>query len=582
MWVNTRLPASVELRGENEVPQLSTWPPGQRLPIVCRHANVAAQRPATDHFAAEYRGHYGWFPGSTDREVPVVDIHKFAQQFALVFSHSSVYGANHKVTTGSIKSSYQLLSNALEQDTSVSISVVDDVLNINQSPIRTTTPAIKALIERLTLLGIASFSLQRGLTADSYHSVIELLHASAAEMKEAGGFGAVVKALGIPNVEAKRVFFQQVTEDDIVVSKEKLAEKVGITPGSESELIRFLEGKSEDLDGKAAAKIEAVTKDPSVVADAVMQASDASEVIPDEEKVENLVGCVKRLYAQLSKGPRAKTQKGKKELLKFFNSLEKDITSKLDSEAGVKDEAVLGQVANVFEEMTDALTIDSLVAEYGKKQGAIEKSETRLLRYIKAKGEGILSDSAFLERLEAEGVSKEKLNELLGRSGIAVGDEAVGDAARVLKVLTSLAAQVEEQFGTDGAGGGSRWGEGVDGMVGSLAAAVSGVATKAETVVAAFAKKAEQNNGLTKKDILEFLAEMGQELRQPLSVINCTLSLVGEGSLGAVTDQQKKMISLATDSAQRLEHLTDKLVDISGVPMALVPDSRILGDMYDR
>jgi signal transduction histidine kinase len=119
-------------------------------------------------------------------------------------------------------------------------------------------------------------------------------------------------------------------------------------------------------------------------------------------------------------------------------------------------------------------------------------------------------------------------------------------------------------------------------MVGSLAAAVSGVATKAETVVAAFAKKAEQNNGLTKKDILEFLAEMGQELRQPLSVINCTLSLVGEGSLGAVTDQQKKMISLATDSAQRLEHLTDKLVDISGVPMALVPDSRILGDMYDR
>ena len=511
-----------------------------------------------------------------------MDINTFAQQFSLVFSHSSVYGANHTVTTGYIKSSYKLLMSALEKEEGVNISVVDDVLNINQSPIHNTTPAMQSLVERLTSLGIASFTLQRGLTAQSYESVIELLHASPDEMKAAGGFGMVVKALGIQNIEAKRVFFQQVTEDEIVVSKEKLAEKVGLPPGSESELIDFLTGTSGELGDKAAAKIEAATGDPAAVADVVMQASDVNEVIPDEEKVENLVGCVRRLYGQLSKGPRAKTQKGKRELLKFFNSLEKDIASKLDSEAGVNDQDVLGRVSNVFEEMADALTIDSLVAEYGKKQGAIEKSEHRLVRYIKAKGEGILSDGAFLEKLEAEGISKETLAELLAKSGIVVGATAEEDAERVLKVLESLARQVEEQVGEMGGAGASHGGEGVEEMVGSLAAAVSGVATKAENVVAEFASKAAQNNGLTRKEILKFLAEMGQELRQPLSVINWSLCLVAEGALGAVTDQQKKMLSLATDSALRLEHLTDKLVELSGVPIALIPDSRILGDMYDR
>lgn len=511
-----------------------------------------------------------------------MDTNTFAQQFSLVFSHSSVYGANHTVTTGSIKSSYKLLMSALEKEEGVNISVVDDNLNINQSPIHNATPAMQSLVERLTSLGIASFTLQRGLTAQSYESMIELLHASPDEMKAAGGFGMVVKALGIQNIEAKRVFFQQVTEDDVVVSKEKLAEKVGLPPGSESELIDFLTGKPGEVGDRAAAKIEAATGDPAAVADVVMQASDVNEVIPDEEKVENLVGCVRRLYDQLSKGPRAKTQKGKRELLKFFNSLEKDIASKLDSEAGVKDQDVLGRVSNVFEEMADALTIDSLVAEYGKKQGAIEKSEHRLVRYIKAKGEGILSDGAFLEKLEAEGISKEKLAELLAKSGIVVGATAEEDAERVLKVLESLARQVEEQVGEMGGAGASHGGEGVEEMVGSLAAAVSEVATKAENVVAEFASKAARNNGLTRKEILEFLAEMGQELRQPLSVINCSLCLVAEGALGAVTDQQKKMLSLATDSALRLEHLTDKLVEISGVPIALIPDSKILGDMYDR
>ena len=41
------------------------------------------------------------------------------------------------------------------------------------------------------------------------------------------------------------------------------------------------------------------------------------------------------------------------------------------------------------------------------------------------------------------------------------------------------------------------------------------------------------------------------------------------------------MLDLAFTSGERLKHLADKLLSITGVPETATPDAGILGDIYD-
>ena len=74
---------------------------------------------------------------------------------------------------------------------------------------------------------------------------------------------------------------------------------------------------------------------------------------------------------------------------------------------------------------------------------------------------------------------------------------------------------------------------------------------------------------LTRKRMLTILAEIVQELCQPLSVINCALGTIGGGHLGDVTTAQADMLQLAGEGAAKIEVLIDNLRNISGLPDTL-------------
>ena len=80
--------------------------------------------------------------------------------------------------------------------------------------------------------------------------------------------------------------------------------------------------------------------------------------------------------------------------------------------------------------------------------------------------------------------------------------------------------------------------------------------------------------------IIATIAEICQELRQPLAVVNCTLGIMTSGMLGTLTESQRDTLRLATDSGQRLALLVDKLVAISGVPASLAPDQDLIKKLY--
>ncbi len=85
---------------------------------------------------------------------------------------------------------------------------------------------------------------------------------------------------------------------------------------------------------------------------------------------------------------------------------------------------------------------------------------------------------------------------------------------------------------------------------------------------------------LSREELLESLAEINQELSQPLTVSSALVELLSSGRFGDVDEKQREVFSLATSSLQRLEAVVRYLQRLSGVPVNLSPDARLLSEVY--
>lgn len=92
----------------------------------------------------------------------------------------------------------------------------------------------------------------------------------------------------------------------------------------------------------------------------------------------------------------------------------------------------------------------------------------------------------------------------------------------------------------------------------------------------------ERSGVISRKRLFEILAEIGQELCQPLAVINCTVETILSGMLGDINKVQREMLDLSADSVQKLKILIDKIIAIAGVPDALVVDKEIQSSLYQK
>jgi len=94
------------------------------------------------------------------------------------------------------------------------------------------------------------------------------------------------------------------------------------------------------------------------------------------------------------------------------------------------------------------------------------------------------------------------------------------------------------------------------------------------------AKPGESKTPMARKRLMVLLAEVVQELCQPLSVINCSIDMIKSKHLGEVTDPQLEMLNLASISGERVRILVDKLLELSGLPRTLTPNSGIQSSSY--
>jgi hypothetical protein len=86
---------------------------------------------------------------------------------------------------------------------------------------------------------------------------------------------------------------------------------------------------------------------------------------------------------------------------------------------------------------------------------------------------------------------------------------------------------------------------------------------------------------MTRGRLITILAEVVQELCQPLSAITCSIDMITSRTLGDISQPQADMLNLAYDSAGKIRTLVDNLEKIAGLPTTLSPDEEIQKALYE-
>lgn len=512
----------------------------------------------------------------------------------LVFSHSTLYGLSHAVTARAINECFKILGEILLEKEAINISVSEENLLVDGMPMTDITPAVSAIALRLSSLAIASFSLTRGITAEEFGNVVELLQATPDDMRNAGGFASIIHAVGLSHVQSRRVTIQQVTEDEMVVSKEKLSQAIGKVDAED--VLKFLKADGDSVSPGISEHILAGAADVQQIGELVMQVSGLVDGTDPAGRSDRTIGAIRRLYDNMAGSPAGRTQKGKKALVKFLEQLEGVLIENMRKSCGGEQPDAEARIVRALEEMKDELRIDSLAAEYAKKRSAISASEKRILRYIETVGWEVVQKTGLKDRLAEEGLTPDEWQDLLEKSGIA--DDFAGAAAEHSTAEAERAAVASDladslsRLGAAGSAGPPDPAAAaidpaeLDRMVAQVGDAVAKLVDQTEQKIEQFTHKVGGSGegrpalGISRKAILEFLAEIVQELRQPLSVISSVVDSMKSGALGNLSPHQIAMLNLAGNSTERLDLLIAKLAEVSGMPRSLVPNAKILGAVY--
>lgn len=271
--------------------------------------------------------------------------------------------------------------------------------------------------------------------------------------------------------------------------------------------------------------------------------------------------------------------------------VEKGRVFDLDSELLAIDDGDLPAAGMGISPVPGALDISAKAAHYLEQRSEIMRQHSAMVDMVRRCTEDPSSLEALRRELVGSGLSEAEWRVLLaeggGDSGARHDDKTI---ARLLSSVQELAAKRSER-GTD-AQAMTHALEAIGREVESLIRHTQGQATSlAQRVEADRGKVAEieqhaRDSGvglqLSREELLGSLAEINQELVQPLTTSSVMLQMLSTGKMGALSDSQRDVLRTATEGMDRLEKLIAYLQRISGFPVELCPDQSLLSEVYGK
>jgi hypothetical protein len=509
---------------------------------------------------------------------------------------------------------FALVTGVLTRCPEIVFRMVKDDLTVNGVAVPADDRLAQNLRERMKALQVDNFAFMRGLGANSLAGLLEVLSAEATAIATTGGFTKALAGRKVANVSSRTIVYREVTEDEVVVARTEMDKASRVLDQSRdvrdrvTNVASALERiKGADESNEAVSALKEVAEDAQRLAELVMEAARAEKEEAEDAVRETLAGtlvaCVRRAFDTLMQDEAAQTQKGKKDLQKRLRAFEQEMQEMLGKIDDTDQASCRQAVRQVIEDVDDELQIDTLAAEYLRRLKAIEKTEKRLQRYMQSKGDA-LPASELGARLIEGGIDPLRLRALadVGNAGAdatpggeglaAVSGAAITQLATTLsrmeKLVTDLAAQPDAGHGQVLAGVVSQISTEVGQMAAGAAKRMAAIADEiqADAQAAEAAETAARKQGhsvqLSRKRLLDMLAEVVQELAQPLAVINCSVDMVRSQKLGELVESQQQMLTLVAESSERLKGLVAGLQRIVGVPATMSPDRALLDQVVGR
>lgn len=536
--------------------------------------------------------------------VPIIpqDAENVVRAIGLVFNNMSLYSPEHSVTKTAIKDCISTLESTLDRYGTLSFLIAEETLSINDFNIELKNPLMKMFVSHLAAREIGNFTLSKGLTEKELNELLDVLGSKPSELHQFGGLAAAIEKFGLKHIHVSKITYKQIAEDELVISKDQLDELAEGAGASSETIVAFLKGEIDSGEGLAESMSD-MASDADKLSELILKAADIGESPADLSSGETMgdmvVGCLKKFRESIENDPSLKTKKGKKSLEKTLLLLEKELIEKMRASAQDCSELDEKAISEAVETMVDELEIDTLAGDYMKKRNAIENNENRILRFIRSKGLDKIQDTDLEEKLMSGGLSLEGWHELLAKSGAGngIGTGAAGGIAAVghLAMLLEKMEDDIQKLQDKGEGTGEDAGSEFSGLMKDVGQEVEKMVFQTEKKIQKLVVQVKEDNSedagtagkkgekaLSKKKLLEMLAEIVQELCQPLAVIHCSIEMMLGGCIGEISEQQTEMLSLADESGKKLQQLIDHLLEISGVPTTLKPDQEIQASVYDK
>lgn len=521
------------------------------------------------------------------------------RSFAFVFANGRTYGFQHKVTQEAMAHVAQALSTYQRVFGELAFSIHDGSLVLFGETVEHPSASLSGLIRQLSDLGVNSLSFGVGLTPAELVSWFQIVISGM--RPGAAGFGALLASTGLSHISADQYRYQQVSKDEVVAKKDVvgIGRQRNATPLKTAR--RLLDSTPP---GQALPPLGIRVEDEEIFGDLVKLAMPPpeSDVHGAESLADEAVDRMERLSGGLLAHPMNRTQNGRKTLRKLLKAVEEKMADRLQR-LGADIDAV-ERLASKVKELVENLAVDGIVAKYVKLRGELEGTEAKLTRRIRRskKTAGVDGAKEIGERLLSAGLPEEIVQDLLETAsksggkgkgkgpGNGAGDgagtgsgkgEAVeadpvkensGEAPRDDSPLTVLLARLKKT--PPGSGDlSSLVGDILTEMNKSLLTTQERAKEQLETLKRKIAIPFDKPEGdrMSRKELFRMLSELGQELKQPLTVVVGAAQMLTGDYFGSISEEQKMAINLISESATELDTLIGHFISIVGLPVSLTP-----------
>lgn len=499
---------------------------------------------------------------------------------------STTYGENHSAAISAVETTASAMNQLFEKRAHLKIGTCDSILMIDEIATKTTGTLMIALERRLERLKIHCLSIKQGITKTEIQQLVHLLTLKKPSDFQYGINLTHLPHINYPNAQSSTHKTENITPTNNTTNKTNTTKNVPNTPQAPSSLAKinikqtlaFLKGETGADTPETIQEFEEMALIPSQLASALTNsiAICYSTAGASEKSLRQItLDFLKKTYNTLRNRPVFQSSEGKEKLSKALQGFEKSFLMELHSKP-LKNNVELDQEIILFiKTMKESLDFEAAAIQYHNHMLAMEKEKETMLSFCKNHGEKTanhLIANTKLPLAQWHQVIAEDVGHDTSGQNSDNSEQNVDDSLATVFEKLEHAIQDNELHEEEVKSLLEKANTNLDDTVDTTRDKLDQLSKQLQ--VAKAGTIGGQGRKMEQRELLAALAEVAQELMQPLTAINASLEMMLNGFVGEITNDQRDLLDLASDSGEHLKYLMKGLIGIVGCPTNKGVDSR--------